>query len=309
VRTALIFFSLLGVPTFLFSDTIHVPGDHPTIQEAIDAAVNGDTVLVAAGTYVENIDFLGKAITVKSSDGPESTIIDGGNPPNPDFKSVVTFNDGEGLDSVLEGFTLANGVGAYIEIPIGWAYCGGGVYCGGSSPTITGNRIVNNSGYGGVGGGIHCNNSSPTIKNNTIAFNGQFIGQGGGIGCWYDSSPLIMNNVIIMNEAYCTGGGIDCFLSSPTITNNTVALNYSPFTGSDVSLTCYYSVITNNIIWNDSNGALFVEGPQGIQYCNVSGGYPGVGNIDADPLFVNPANGDFHLMFNSPCRGSGNNVG
>jgi len=78
--------------------TLNVPGDYATIQGAIDAAVNGDTVLVAPGTYVENIDFLVKAITVKSSSGAEATVIDGGNPPDPDFGSVVTFSNGEGVD-------------------------------------------------------------------------------------------------------------------------------------------------------------------------------------------------------------------
>ena len=56
--------------------TIYVPDDYPTIQGAINAAVDFDTIIVRPGTYVENIDFAGKAITVKSEDGPDVTVID-----------------------------------------------------------------------------------------------------------------------------------------------------------------------------------------------------------------------------------------
>lgn len=102
---ALITLPVLFVFTALgFADTINVPADQPSIQAGINAAVNGDTVLVAPGTYVEIIDFLGKAITVKSSHGAETTVIDG----DEDY-SVVSFYSLEGPDSVLEGFTITNG--------------------------------------------------------------------------------------------------------------------------------------------------------------------------------------------------------
>jgi len=84
--------------------TINVPKDQPTIQAGINAAQNGDTVLVAPGTYKEAIDFKGKAITVISSGGAASTIIDGTNQP-----FVVTFQTNEGRSSVLSGFTIQNG--------------------------------------------------------------------------------------------------------------------------------------------------------------------------------------------------------
>src|SRR5262245_1643542 len=86
------------------ANIIRVPADQPTIQAAIGAASNGDVVQVAPGTYIENVNFLGKAIRVTSEQGPEVTIIDGNQ-----AGSVVTFASGETLQSVLNGFTVRNG--------------------------------------------------------------------------------------------------------------------------------------------------------------------------------------------------------
>src|SRR5262245_56070479 len=105
---------------------IRVPADQPTIQGAINAASNGDLVQVAPGTYIENINFLGKAIRVASEQGPEVTIIDG-NQAGP----VVTFASGETAQSVLNGFTVRNGKAAVSPI-----LEGGGIRIANSSPTI-----------------------------------------------------------------------------------------------------------------------------------------------------------------------------
>ena len=99
---------LLILLTRLHAATIHVPKDYSTIGDAIAAASGGDLVLVDPGLYIENIDFLGKVITLRSVEGPEATVIDGGNPANPDYGSVVFFMNGESNDSVLEGFTITN---------------------------------------------------------------------------------------------------------------------------------------------------------------------------------------------------------
>ena len=83
--------------------TIHVPGDYSTIQAGINAASNGDTVLVADGTYYENIDFFGKRIVLKSENGAETTIIEIGTTDIP----VVSFHNGEDRLSMIRGFTIS----------------------------------------------------------------------------------------------------------------------------------------------------------------------------------------------------------
>src|SRR5438093_5325639 len=98
--------------------TINVPAGQPTIQAAINAASNGDTVLVAPGTYRENINFMGKAVTVTSSGGPAVTTIDGSA-----AGSVVTFDTNEARSSLLSGFTITNGLGGSSS-----SYSGGGIY-------------------------------------------------------------------------------------------------------------------------------------------------------------------------------------
>ena len=111
---SLLFFILVFTTIQTYSqDTIHVPADYSTIQAGIDAAQNGNIVLVDDGTYLENINFNGKAITVASNfiidedtNHISNTIIDGSQPSNPDSASVVTFESGEDTTSVLYGFKI-----------------------------------------------------------------------------------------------------------------------------------------------------------------------------------------------------------
>src|SRR5262249_30583777 len=124
-RASAAWVALFVLPALLAQNTINVPADQPTIQAGIQAAANGDTVLVAPGTYRENVNFLGKLITVQSSGGPAVTIIDGGR-----AGSVVTFENGESTSAVLKGFTIENG-----NAPSQ----GGGISISSASPTITGN--------------------------------------------------------------------------------------------------------------------------------------------------------------------------
>jgi len=130
-KLSLLFFLFIFVTNPAYSqDTIHIPLDQPTIQAGIEISINGDIVLVEDGTYVENINFRGKAITVASHfliDGDTShisnTIIDGSQPVNPDYGSVVSFVSGEDMNSVLCGFTITGGYGTLMGVfPHWWWY-------------------------------------------------------------------------------------------------------------------------------------------------------------------------------------------
>jgi pectin methylesterase-like acyl-CoA thioesterase len=178
-------------------------GDFTTIQACIDAAADTDTCRVNPGTYLEIIDFSGKAIGVVSSSGPDDTTIDGQN----DTGHVVTFATAETEDAVLEGFTVrgAGGVGS----------ASSGIYCSGSSPTILDCIVTANTSLTGRSG-INCVSASPKIENCTIRGNsgsGIYSSVSGGGIYLSSSSPEIKDSTISGNslscyKCSCYGGGI-----------------------------------------------------------------------------------------------------
>ena len=278
---------------------IHVPADFSTIQGGIDAAQNGDTVLVDDGTYLENINFKGKAITVASNfilDGDtnyiNNTIIDGSQPSNPDSGSVVYFKSGEDTTSILCGFTITGGTGTYyppgvLPVPI---RIGGGILCFNSAATIKNNKIKYNSLEIGLpdaftmGGGIFCGPPNPglftIIKKNIIygnsiltagsASNWQLSwAQGGGIALYTDG--LVVNNEISSNQCksiygYSVGGGIRLNGGTTKIFKNNIDLNSSisvnsrAFAGG-ISCSAANAIIESDTITNNFiAGALVCNG-------------------------------------------------
>jgi hypothetical protein len=256
--------------------TIRVPADAPTIQQGIDAAVNGDTVLVSPGTYYEQINFRGKAITVASEQGPDVTIIDGSH-----AGTVVTFLSREGRGSVLSGFTIRNGFNSY---------SGAGIHIGGSSPTIRGNTITHNSGCSGVG--IHSNSSAPRIEGNRVIANSTDVCTGGwGTGIYIlgtagTIAAEIVDNDISDNTSIgsTSGGGLGLVGSGPVLVQrNVIARNvtvgqYGCGWGGGIASTNYtQATLIDNLIVR--NSACFGGG---VQWDGTTGMNVWVNNTIAD---------------------------
>jgi len=220
-------FVLFQIPVQIgIAQIINVPADHPSIQSAINAAADGDTILVAEGTYFENINFRGKAITIASHfliDGNTShisnTVINGSQPVYPDSASVVTLCSGEDTTSILTGFTITGGKGSKIFMsPLGvyWK-SGGGINIFNSGAKIEDNIITGNSLSATfmqvIGGGISAipdnNHRNIILKNNQVYGNeivSSTYAQGGGINAGSENGmTLVEGNIVFKNKVSCTG--------------------------------------------------------------------------------------------------------
>ncbi len=235
----------------LSGTTIRVPGDKPSISTALYAAESGDTILVSPGTYVENIDFFGKDVVVRSTGGPAVTVIDGGGE-----REVVRIARGESRAARLEGFTIRNGLAGTT------GYSGGGVSVFDSSPSIVGNVIRDNVGCGS-GIGVHASFSSVLLRGNVIRDNRHTeCTGGGGAGVYIGGAGRaeILGNRILGNGDVMTirGGGLELFAASaPTVRNNVIRGNHA-YTGGGIEVV--NSAIDAKIVQNVVTGNTATEG-------------------------------------------------
>ena len=264
--------------------TLHVPAQYPTIQQALDAANSGDTILVAPGTYNENIAFDGKNLHLTSLDPDDpdtvaATIIQGDG-----STSVVTFSGSEKASCRLAGFTITGGGNTVSSGGVRGNTCTATI----SRCTITGNVATYGGGLGGCNG---------LIERCTISGNIADAYGGGFAGC----HGTIANCLVIENTAGTHGGGINnC---DGNIVNCTVARNVALDTDVPAETGGGFNMcdgnITNCIIWQNSDWQV-TDSSALISY-TLWGGASDPGNINADPLFVDPDNGDYSLQSDSPC--------
>ncbi len=267
-----------------------VPADFQTIQSAINAADEGDSILVAPGVYRENLFIAtdNKTVLIKAAAGPENTIIDGRNAGSAvTFQSFQVFppNNGE-PDSRIEGFTITNGN----------AQSGGGIRCVNSNPRIVNCRIIGNAAGSAGGGGIHCEDGYPLIQNCLIA-NNTSSGLGGGVR--FDNTTAAVRNCMIQsNAAAGDGAAVFSLWGSVELLNCTATENIGQ------SGTAFYNgnhTVADSILWGNhapQNDELrLFGGTLTVDFSTVMGGSQNVAvdggnlvwqdhNLDLDPQFA-----------------------
>ncbi len=285
---------------YVHADIIHVPGDYRTIQAAIDAAVNGDEVVVADGTYTgpgnRAISTGTKLITVRSAGGPGGCVIDC---EAADRAFVISGG------ARVEGFTIRNGRAIF----------GGAILVAGDA-TIVGCDFDGNA--ADAGGALFIQGSSPAIIGCTFRGNCAQVSDGGAI---YNlaGNPALVNCLMNGNCAAIFGGGIFSDLATLSLVNCTLSDNTAFRGGGITNYAGVKMTLSSCIIWGNhvaKGGGLEVQilSTSSVEVVNYScvqdleGAYGGDGNIDADPSFVDPQQGNYRLEPGSPCIDAADNT-
>lgn len=290
------------------------------LQDALGAAGAGDEIWVAAGTYCPGSDtgdsfrllsgvavyggFAGSETVRRQRDTVRNETILSGYLLGMNRCQRVVEALGCDATALLDGCIITTGYcGIYISDAspvirncIIRSHYSQGIYCGGASaPQITGCVVRENY------QGIRCaGTSTPVIAGCTISSNFDTYGSGlYGIGCSDTAAPAIVSSIIAANDS-----GLGCLDSaSLSVVNCTIVANRNYGVGGSVTA---QTAITSSIIWNNTRGAVSSLLSASITYSAVSGGYPGSGNIVADPRFIDAGADNYRLQPDSPCIDRGN---
>ena len=265
---------ILSLCVSLEAAELRIPGSFSTIQEAIDAATKGDIIIVANGTYSgdgnRDLDFGGKAITVRSAKGAAKCTINCGGTDTEPHRGFI-FENGEGANSVVDGFTITNG---YVSAtyPDG---AGGAIFIDGAGPTIQNCVINGNTTQGDYssGGGIVCYDGDPIIRNCTITHN-QSDAYGGGIFC--ERADAVIENCVITHNTvtgdygnYSNGGGIACWAASPAVTDCSIQDNVARYGGGVVAYNESSPQVNDCVIQNNHatyGGGVYIDDSTGVRF-------------------------------------------
>ncbi|MEM7229426.1 MAG: right-handed parallel beta-helix repeat-containing protein, partial [Planctomycetota bacterium] len=298
-----------------------------SIQAAIDIAVDGTLIQVGPGLYTENIDFLGKNISVVATNGSAATTLAA---PGSLMPIVTITNAAEMNDILFEGFTVtggnveSNGAGIFINdadpvirgcsIENNTALLdGGGVYInGGAEPVFEECLFTGND--ADRGGAVYAESATPVYKD--CIFRNNTASRGAGMANIGGSSPMVIQCLFHDNVASAFGGGMyNAGGSDPAMIQCTFSRN-GAFTGGGMYLDGSGATSVNSIYWDNtdtsgttSSAQINVQaGTPIVTSSIVQGGFAGAGNLNADPLFENPVGGDFQIADFSPAIDAGDNT-
>lgn len=290
----------------LVGDVLHVPSDHATIQAAIDVATERSLVIVGPGTYRENLDMHGKALTLRSEEGPLATIIDG------QRHGSVILVDAPGPGAGVEGFTIQNGA----------SNDGAGLWLGGGSPRVVGNIFLGNEHWaGGEGAAIGAYGGTPFIDRNVFRDNrcdGQW--SAGVISLGGDASSLVANNLFEHNPCAAINLRVSG-ASAASIVNNTMFENRVGVRLEGQLISASHIFGNNVIVGNEIGLQVDNETPgrapiwthnllsgNDVDYLDTSDRTGVDGNIDAPPSFLCPARSDYRPTASSPVVDTGDDT-
>lgn len=209
---------VIALQSFAAAEVINVPADHPTIQAAVDASSDGDEIVVAPGTWTGSgdavVDLLGKSITLRSSDGPDATVIDGQG-----LRRGIACISAEIGETRIEGFTVRNGLGGWFDLNADGVqdpneFVGGGMLVWYANPTVVGCDFIGNTAANG--GALYANFGSPVIESTVFVSN---VADVGG-ACYLNllSSPAMSGCIFADNTAVLGGAVYASYGSNVTMT-------------------------------------------------------------------------------------------